>query len=94
MELSKLFAAHTSALVLVARSKDKLNKWVDALCSRDNLQVRVLAMDLTRHETPQKIYDQLQVDGIEIDTLVNVQDLAHAELWLSLTYSDRLIWCR
>ena len=70
-EVSKLFADNGSNLVLVSRNEAKLNGLADECRSRHGVEVRVLAEDLTDHEAPQHIYDQLQATGIQVDVLVN-----------------------
>src|SRR6266436_4832715 len=69
-ELAKLFARDHHNLILVARSGDKLAQ-VSAELRAQNVTVRAVALDLATPLAPKFLFDQLQTDGIAIDTLVN-----------------------
>lgn len=71
LELAKLFARDGHNLVLVARSKDKLDKLAAELEQGGGISVRVIAADLAKAEAPQQIADQLERERINIDFLVN-----------------------
>lgn len=71
MEMSRLFAADKSDLVLVARRENQLRQLADELRAGYGIEVRVLPEDLTDHQAPQRIYDRLRVEGIQVNVLVN-----------------------
>ena len=71
LELAKLFASDGHDLVLVARSEDKLRTLAEQLERDTGVRVTVLACDLSRPETPQRVFDQLAERGIELGYLVN-----------------------
>ncbi len=71
MELARLFAADKSDLILVARSQQKLEQLATELSGKHGIQARALSMDLADRATPQKLYDQLAAQGIQVDVLVN-----------------------
>lgn len=72
LEFAKLFAKDGYNLVLVARSKDRLEKLGYSLQDEHQLnQVCIVQSDLSRPESAQEIYDQLKQRGIKIDVLVN-----------------------
>jgi uncharacterized protein len=71
LELSRLFAADRSNLVLVARSKDKLDQLADELRRAHGVEVHVLPKDLADPAAPKAIFDELGANGIQVDTLVN-----------------------
>jgi short-subunit dehydrogenase len=71
VELARLFAADKSNLVLVARRKEKLEEVAAELRSKHGIEVRVVAADLGRPETPQEIADALAAENVKIDALVN-----------------------
>lgn len=71
LELAKLFAGDGHDLVLVARSEDKLRTLAEQLERDTGVRVTVLACDLARSETPQRVFDQLAERGIELGYLVN-----------------------
>lgn len=86
LELAKLFAKDKIDLVLVARSADKLNALASELRSKFNVQVKVIAMDLSQSNAAVKIYDQLKGEKIEIEYLVNNAGIGtfgkfHASEW-------------
>ncbi len=71
LELAQLFAAERSNLVLVARREQQLQTLAEQLRSQHNVDVRVLARDLSQPAAPQEIFDELTRQGIQIDVLVN-----------------------
>jgi short-subunit dehydrogenase len=71
LELARLFAADKSNLVLVARSRDKLESLAEELRREHGVKVLVLPADLADPAAPQAISDQLAEQGIAVDVLVN-----------------------
>jgi len=70
-ELAKIFARDGYNLVLVARSADELHKIASQLTSEHGVSIKVIAKDLSDPVSPQKIFDEVQKDGIAIDILIN-----------------------
>lgn len=70
-ELARLFAADGHSLVLVARSRDKLERLAGKLQDKHHVAARVLASDLARAESPREIFAELEGAGVSIDALVN-----------------------
>jgi uncharacterized protein len=70
-ELAREFAKHGHALVLVARSKDKLTALAGELNAAHDTDALVIVEDLSRKGCAQAIVDDLADRGIEIDILVN-----------------------
>jgi uncharacterized protein len=70
-ELAKCFAADKSNLVLVARNRDALEKLSAELQAAHGIKVHILAADLSRTETPQRIFQELSAQNITVDVLVN-----------------------
>ena len=70
-ELAREFAKHGHALVLVARSKDKLTALAGELNAAHDTEALVIVEDLSRKGCAQAIVDELADRGIEIDILVN-----------------------
>ena len=70
-ELAREFATHGHALVLVARSKDKLDALAGELNAAHDTDALVIAQDLAHPEGAAKIVGQLDKRDIEIDILVN-----------------------
>jgi short-subunit dehydrogenase len=70
-ELAREFAKHGHALVLVARSKDKLTALAGELNAAHDTDALVIVEDLSRKGCAQAIVDELADRGIEIDILVN-----------------------
>jgi uncharacterized protein len=71
LELARLFAADGYDLVLVARSRDKLNEIGEELSARFDISARALASDLSRAEAPKEIFDELAASNVAVDVLVN-----------------------
>ncbi len=70
-ELSKLFAADGTNLVLVARSEQRLNEIAAELTQTHGIRVTVLAKDLSDPAAPGEIAAALQAQSIGVDVLVN-----------------------
>jgi uncharacterized protein len=77
LELAKLFAADKSTLILVARSADKLEALAESMRRQLGVMVRVLPADLTRPDAPQRLFDELARDGVEVDVVVNNAGFGH-----------------
>ena len=67
--LAELLARDGYSLVLVARREDRLHALQKEWSERYSIAVRVSAMDLAAPTSPQKLFDEL--DGQGIDVLVN-----------------------
>jgi uncharacterized protein len=70
-ELSRIFAREGYDLVLVARNEAKLAALADELSCRHGIKARVIPKDLSSRTAPREIFDELEEDGVVIDTLVN-----------------------
>jgi short-subunit dehydrogenase len=64
-------AARKTNLVIVARSKDKLDQLATQLQQQHNIKVDVIAQDLTEPNATQRVFDTMTQTGITIDLLVN-----------------------
>ena len=71
LELARVFARHGYALVITARGETRLQELAQELRLKHNAAVRVLVADLALPAAPQKVFEELQRDGIAIDVLVN-----------------------
>ena len=70
-ELAKCFAADGSRLVLTARNTEALQSLAEELRRTHKAEVVVLTADLSRPETPERIFRELEGRGIALDVLVN-----------------------
>lgn len=70
-ELAKLFAKDGKNIVVVARSKDKLEELKTDLEKGHGVKVEVLVKDLSDPKSPQEIFSELEKEGINVDVLVN-----------------------
>ena len=70
-ELARLFAKDGYDLVLVARSRSKLESLATELRSQHQIQATVMVCDFANPSAPQAIADQLASHSVEIDVLVN-----------------------
>src|SRR5437773_462152 len=90
LELAKLFAADKSDLVLVARRTDKLDELAQSLRRDHGVTVRVLSKDLTKPESPQQLFDELNHDGTVIDIVVNNAGFGQHGTIAALALQDQL----
>ncbi len=70
-DLAKEFASHGYNVVLVARSKDKLEQLAQELRATYGIKAVVLAQDLSAIGAPQTIFEQVEQSGVTVDILVN-----------------------
>ncbi|MGE5236018.1 MAG: SDR family NAD(P)-dependent oxidoreductase [Acidobacteriota bacterium] len=70
-ELARLFARDGSSLVLLARSRPRLDTLADELRSSRGIAVTVLAEDLADGGSPERIARSLRDGGLAVDVLVN-----------------------
>jgi short-subunit dehydrogenase len=70
-QFARIFARDGYNLVLVARSKDKLEQLGEELRKKHGISVKPIPKDLSVPSSPQEIYDELQRDKIAVDVLVN-----------------------
>lgn len=71
LELARQFAQNNFDLVLVARSRDKLQQLADELQDKYQISVAVVVKDLTEPSAPAEIYAELQERGTAVNILVN-----------------------
>lgn len=70
-ELALLFAENKSNLVLVARSKSKLDELAQEIRTRHGVQVDVFPKDLSESGAAESLAADLRAAGITVDILVN-----------------------
>ncbi|MCB2208249.1 MAG: SDR family oxidoreductase [Bacteroidetes bacterium] len=70
-ELAHIHAENAGDLIIVARSKDKLEKLKRELVDKHHINVIVIAKDLSLPDAPKEIYNEVKKAGIEVDYLIN-----------------------
>ena len=71
VEFAKIHAAKGDNLVLVARSKDKMNLLKAEIEKRHDVSVYVIGRDLSETGAPKTIYNELKTQKIHVDYLIN-----------------------
>lgn len=71
LELSRIHASTGGNLVLVARSADRLESLASELKKKYNIQVHILAKDLSAPGAAEEVYRQTKQQNIVVDYLVN-----------------------
>jgi len=69
--LATELAAAGANLVLTARRKDRLEALAAKLGSEFGIQTRVIVADLEQPDAPEKIFNETEGTGLQIDVLVN-----------------------
>ncbi len=64
-------ASQKKNLVLVARSKDKLEQLATKLEQKEGIKTTVIPQDLTLPGAGQSLFDQIKAQGLTIDLLIN-----------------------
>lgn len=70
-EMANIHAKNGGDLIIVARSKDKLEKLKTELEKKHSVKVMVIAKDLGAPEAPKEIYDEVKKAGLLVDYLIN-----------------------
>ena len=70
-ELARCFAAHGHDLVLIARHTDTLEAAAGKIEGKYGVKVQTMTFDLADPDSPQKLFDAINAEGIQIDYLVN-----------------------
>ena len=71
LELAKQFAAHGHDLVLTARHRDSLEAIAGTIEGKYAVKVTVIPDDLTDPDAPQRLFDAISAENIDIHFLVN-----------------------
>ncbi len=71
LELAKVHASKGDNLVLVARSKTKLDELKSELESKDKIKVHTIVIDLSASNAAQQVYEETTKQKIQIDYLIN-----------------------
>jgi uncharacterized protein len=71
LEFAKIFAANGNDLILVARNENKLQELASLIKATNNVQVKVIAADLSNMDAVQNVYTICKNEHIQIDYLVN-----------------------
>ncbi|HEX8474239.1 MAG TPA: SDR family oxidoreductase [Pyrinomonadaceae bacterium] len=70
-EFARSLAARGDNLLLVARSRDKLAALCDELKSRHEIDAQFVALDLSKEDAPQRLFDETTARGLEVELLIN-----------------------
>lgn len=79
-ELALQFALHGMDLVLVARSREKLEQLADELRTKHQVAAEVICADLSKEAEVRGLFEETERRGLQIDILVNnagFGDMAH-----------------
>ena len=68
---ARRLAARGENVLLVARSEDKLKSLCDELAQAHNVHAQYVAVDLTEHDAPGKLFAETARRGLEVETLIN-----------------------
>jgi short-subunit dehydrogenase len=77
LALAHEFAKNGHSLVLTARIEPELRKIAAELTTKHDVQVGIIPADLEDIESPRRIFEAVQRDGVQIDILVNNAGLGY-----------------
>lgn len=85
-QLAWVHAETKGDLILVARREDALNQLRDELVARHGIEVLCIPMDLNEVGAPERLFDQITSQGIEVEFLINnagfgLHGLYHEQEW-------------
>ncbi|HXI73352.1 MAG TPA: SDR family oxidoreductase [Verrucomicrobiae bacterium] len=90
LELAKCFAADKCRLILVARNTEALETLAKELRLAHQIEARVLTADLSRPETPGRIFEELRAANISVDVVVNNAGFGANGLFAEISLSRQL----
>ena len=70
-EMARIHAANGGDLIIVARSKEKLDALKEELETKYSIEVLVIVKDLGVAGSPQEVYTEVREAGLSLDYLVN-----------------------
>ncbi|MBE9117524.1 SDR family oxidoreductase [Lusitaniella coriacea LEGE 07157] len=93
-ELAKVFGKKQYNLVLVSRNEAKLNSLKTELETQENIQVIVIAKDLSKSNTATEIFEKLTKKNIIIDILINNAGFGEYGLFTDTNWQkeEQMIW--
>ncbi|WP_165764666.1 SDR family NAD(P)-dependent oxidoreductase [Flavobacterium cyanobacteriorum] len=71
LEMAKILAAEGNNLILVARSRDKLEQLKSELEPGHNIEVKIITKDLSVYEETLSVYDECNKCGYIVNVLIN-----------------------
>jgi len=71
LEFAKIFSKEKHGLVITARNETKLNELANEIKNKHNVNVNVLAKDLSQQNAGEEIFNELKNKNIDIDILIN-----------------------
>lgn len=89
-EFTRLFSREGYNLVLVARNQVRLREIADDLSDRHGVQATVIAADLSVPGSPAEVFEQVQKEGIVVDSLMNNAGFATYGLFAELDIDKEL----
>jgi FlaA1/EpsC-like NDP-sugar epimerase len=90
LELARVFAANRFDLVLLARSRDKLEDLARELKAEHGTKVTIVPADLSEPDAPRAVFDTLRNGGVKVDVLVNNAGLLFEGRFSELNLDDEL----
>ncbi len=70
-ELAYIHAEQKGDLVIVARRKAELESLKSELEDKFGVQVKIIVKDLSKQQSPQEIFNEVENEGIDIEYLIN-----------------------
>ena len=71
LEFAKIFAKGKYDLVITARNEAKLNELATEIKNKQNVNVKVIAKDLSKQNAGEEIFDELKNENVVTDVLIN-----------------------
>ena len=69
--LAEVFAAHGHDLILVSRTKQKLDARAAEITNKHKVAVTCIPEDLTDPGGPKRLFDAVRAQGLDVEHLVN-----------------------
>jgi short-subunit dehydrogenase len=83
-EFARLFAKDGHDVVLVARSRDKLEALAKELTAQHKVKAHVVDVDLGARDGAQQVFDRVSALGVDVDVLVNNAGFGSSGAFLQL----------
>lgn len=89
-ELAKIHAEHGDNLVLVARSKNKLDELKSEIEEKNKVRVYTIVKDLSVPDAAREVYDELYEQNIPVEYLINNAGLGDIGLFAESGWTKQL----
>ena len=88
-DMSKILAGKGCNLIIVARREEKLKELRKEILENNNqIDVKIIPIDLSLKESPETLYNKIKESGIKIDILINNAGYGIHDYFVDIPWND------